>query len=74
MLFDGVGNEYNEEAQIGELMVYYFDDLFNSMGAMDMDEVIENDESKCTEEMKFALLAPYSHEEIPASIKQMHPT
>lgn len=74
MLCDAAGNEYNDEAQIGEILVNYFEELFSSVGDIDMDVVLENVESKCPEEMKEALTALYSHEEIYTAIKQMHPT
>lgn len=73
-IHDAAGNVYDEEPDIMELFVSYFEDLFTGATSVDIEPVLAKVQACVSDDMVDILLRPYTGEEVNEALKQMHST
>lgn len=70
---NAAGDVFEEEEDIMECFVDYFNHLFTSTNNCDMDPVLDLVDPLVDDRMKEMLAAPYRREEVSLALSQMHP-
>ncbi|GMY09850.1 hypothetical protein FCV25MIE_05089 [Fagus crenata] len=63
----------DEERQIGEVAVKYFDDIFSASPVLEVGSVVQHINRIITDDMNRALLSPFTAVEVREAMFQMHP-
>lgn len=71
---DEAGNEYVEEAEIAEIFVKFFEDLFTTNGSVDVEPVLNKVTAHISESEAVILGEPFTAEEVRHALFQMHPS